>query len=230
MALVRRLSDSSNPRSLASRFRARRFARLEAAVGRLGRPLRILDAGGTNEFWESTTWASDPACEIVLVNLEPQESLHANIKAVRGDVTDLSAFEDRSFDLAFSNSTIEHLFTLDRQEAMAREIRRVANAYWVQTPNFWFPVEPHFHWFGWQWLPEPARVAMIRRFRCGWRGPCSDPQRARELVREVRLLDGRELRSLFPDATILRERFLGLTKSWIVTRALDVSNTSALSR
>jgi hypothetical protein len=99
---------------------------------------------------------------------------------------------------------------------MARETRRVARAYWVQTPNYWFPMEPHFLVPGWQWLPESARVAAIRRRRLGWRGPVPDADEARESVREIRLMRRTELARMFPDATLRPERFGGLVKSWIV--------------
>ena len=109
---------------------------------------------------------------------------------------------------------IEHLFTLENQTAMANEIRRVAAAYWVQTPNFWFPVEPHFMIPGWQWLPEDTRVAILRRRGVGWAGRCEDPAHARRVVEEHRLMRRAELASLFPDAQIVGERFGGFTKSW----------------
>ena len=44
-----------------------------------------------------------------------------------------------------------------------------------------------------------------------------------EFVDEVRLLDARELRGLFPGARIRRERFLGLTKSLIAVSEESVS-------
>jgi len=149
------------------------------------------------------------------VNLKPEERKHPNITPVQGDATDLSGFGDGSFDVAFSNSVIEHLFTAEKQAAMAREVRRVGKAYWVQTPNFWFPIEPHFHVPGWQWLPVRVRVELLRRRRCGWNGPCPDPQVARKAVEEVRLLRRGEVRKLFPTATIWPERVFGLVKSWV---------------
>jgi hypothetical protein len=38
------------------------------------------------------------------------------------------------------------------------------------------------------------------------------------LVEEYRLLTYREMRELFPDCEIRRERFLGLTKSYVAVR------------
>jgi hypothetical protein len=38
------------------------------------------------------------------------------------------------------------------------------------------------------------------------------------LCREIRLLDVGEMKRLFPDAEIVRERFLGMTKSIIAIR------------
>ncbi len=91
----------------------------------------------------------------------------------------------------------------------------------MQTPNYWFPIEPHFQFIGWQWLPESTRVAILRRRKCGWRAKTPDPERARELVREVRLMTKRELQQLFPPARIAPERFVGLTKSWIAIGGFD---------
>jgi hypothetical protein len=111
---------------------------------------------------------------------------------------------------------------------MASEIQRVGKAYWVQTPNFWFPMEPHFHVPAWQWLPVSVRVAMLRRWRCGWRGPCSDAAQARELVLELRLMRHRELKTLFPGGVLIPEKFWGLVKSWTVVGCL--SETKQRSR
>ncbi len=223
MPLMQRLADAERPGSLSNRLRSRRFRLFERLTGpmraSMTRPLRIVDLGGTAGFWEHRGWADRRDIEITTVNHEPDRPDvpgHANIRAIRGDVTDLGHLADDSFDVAFSNSVIEHLYTPDRQAVMAGELRRLAPAFWLQTPNYWFPMEPHFHVVGWQWMPIAVRTTVIQRRRCGWRGPCRDVEAADAAVREVRLMTRRELRRLFPEAVIRPERFGGLVKSWIV--------------
>jgi len=220
LPMIRRLADDENANSLANRLRQRRFQLFEAFVAKVPRPLTILDVGGTNAFWERRGWASSEEFQITTLNLFAEEKRHRNIEPVAGDATNLAGFANKSFDVVFSNSVIEHLFTLENQRRMASEVQRVGKAYWVQTPNFWFPMEPHFHVPAWQWLPVGMRVALIRRWRCGWRGPCPDPAQAREVVSELRLMRGYELKKLFPGGTLIPEKFCGLVKSWTVAGGL----------
>jgi hypothetical protein len=213
--------DDRDAASFSHRMRARRFARFEQAVAALPRPLSILDVGGTSEFWRQRGWADRSDVHITLVNLEAEEQVCANILPTAGDARALD-FEDDALHLAFSNSVIEHLFTLDNQRLMAAEMQRVAPAYWVQTPNFWFPVEPHYLTLGWQWLPVKTRVEILRRRPVGQMGRCPDPAFAERTVREVRLLRRGELVRLFPGATLVPERFGGLVKSWTAVGGLPV--------
>lgn len=201
---------------LSRRMRGRRFDRFAALAERLPKPLTILDVGGRAAFWAAHGWAGREEVRIVTGNIEPQQKEYDNIDPIELDATNMSQFDDKSVDLVFSNSVIEHLFTWENQVKMAREVRRVGRAYWVQTPNYWFPMEPHFRVPGWQWLPEWARVALLRRRRCGWRDRTPDPAIALALVREVKLLSHWQLRMLFPDAQFWGERWLGLLKSLVV--------------
>jgi hypothetical protein len=212
--VLRWLANNTKPSTFANHLRARRFHKFEASVAQLPRPLRILDVGGTNAFWENRGWHRRADIEILTLNIAAEEQRHVNIKPLTGDATNLTKFDDRSIDVVFSNSVIEHLFTFENQRRMAAEIQRVGKAYWIQTPNFWFPMEPHFHVIGWQWLPVEVRTSILQRRACGWRGPCADPIGARRLVEEVRLLTRRELQMLFPSATIVAEWFCGFVKSW----------------
>jgi Methyltransferase domain len=212
--MLRHLSDSDNPGSFANRLRARRFEQFEAWTTRMPRPLRILDVGGTTEFWENRGWHERTDVEILTLNLQPELQRYASVKPIVGDATNLGDFADHSVDVLFSNSVIEHLFTFENQRRMAAEVQRVGKAFWVQTPNFWFPIEPHFHFIGWQWLPVAVRSSILQRRTIGWRGPCADPAGAKRLVEEVRLLTRKEMEVLFPGAILIPERFGGLVKSW----------------
>lgn len=219
--MFRKLASSDEPNSFANKLRAKRFEQFETWTARFPRPLRILDVGGTNAYWENRGWHARDDVEILTINLIAEGQLHRNIKPLTGDATNLSEFADQSMDVVFSNSVIEHLFTFENQRRMASEVQRVGKAFWVQTPNFWFPMEPHFHIIGWQWLPVSVRCSIIQKRVCGWRGPCPDPIEARRAVEELRLLTRTELQELFPGATLLAERFGGVVKSWTAVRGFD---------
>jgi SAM-dependent methyltransferase len=112
-------------------------------------------------------------------------------------------FGDREFAVAYSNSVIEHVVAPDDRRALAAELQRVGERWFVQTPNRWFPVEPHALLPFVHWLPR-------RLGRRLWRlGVSDDP------FDDTLLLDARQLRELFPEAVIVRERLGPLTKSLI---------------
>jgi hypothetical protein len=215
----RGFADAYDPRSLSNKMRSQRFGVFEQMIADLPRPVRVLDVGGTVAFWESRGLGDTPNdVHVTLFNMSEVDVPHAGFVSVAGDAADLSRFERDQFDVVFSNSVIEHLFTRERQFAMANEIERIGKRYWVQTPSFWFPIEPHFHVPGWQWLPKRVRTRLLMRRRCGWRGPEPDQTRARTMVDEVRLLRPTELRKMFPTGSLLRERFGGVTKSYVLAR------------
>ena len=62
-------------------------------------------------------------------------------------------FEDKRFDVCWSNAVIEHVGNHGRQVAFINEIRRVSKTAFITTPNRFFPIEVHtrtpfLHWFG----------------------------------------------------------------------------------
>lgn len=213
---LRKAADISSPNSLANRLRGRRFALFASMIDKLPKPIRIIDIGGTLSYWQQRGWVGKSGVQIIVVNLDAKEDVCDNVTVKSGNALDLSEYGDRVFDVAYSNSVIEHLFSLENQGRMAAEVQRIAKAFWIQTPNYWFPIEPHFHVPGWQWLPRSVRVALLMRYRCGWRGPVSDRKLAEALVDEVRLMNSIELKSLFPNAVVWREKFFGMTKSLVI--------------
>lgn len=189
------------------RWREQRYARfLELCHVEPGE--RILDvgagAGGALERFNTTN-------EIVAVDLEPLESEwleQDNVEVQVADATKLP-FADGEFPLAFSSSVIEHIPT-ELQQAFADEIRRVAERYYVQTPNRYFPIEPHYQFPFFQFFPERLQRWLNSHFTLGWREKGS--------WEEANLLSAGDLRRLFPDGEIHREKLFGLTKSLMVVR------------
>jgi Methyltransferase domain len=178
------------------------------------RPLTILDVGGTAAFW-NTLGFSREGVEIVLLNVRNEPSDPPHLRSIVGDARDLTQFGDKSIDVVYSNSVIEHVGDLREQGRMADEIRRVAKRYFVQTPNKYFPIEPHFLVPGYQFMPLNLKTFLLTKSRLGWTERERDWSRAQEIAGSVRLLSEREVRRLFPEAAIYRERFSGLTKSVI---------------
>ena len=206
----------------ANRFRQNRLNRFLAVVDDViatKGTCRILDVGGKAAYWLGLEplWR-DRKCHITLVNLESETVPDERFSSVAGDACDLGQFDASQFDLVHSNSVIEHVGLWRDQWKMAQEIRRVAPRYFVQTPNYWFPVEPHLRMPVMHWLPEPWRVAIVMRRACGFYPRARSADEARRILDDAHLIDARAMAELFPDATIERERFAGFTKSLIAIR------------
>jgi hypothetical protein len=205
-------------------FRPKRIRLLYQLLG-ITANMRVLDMGGGAFFWDLATTLGLPIPEVTVLNIRPAgNQKRPFLKWVVGDAR-ATTFEDSSFDIVFSNSLIEHLGDLDSQAQFAREVHRLAPNYFVQTPDRRFPVEPHIlapfvHWF-----PDGVRRRAIRNFSVwGLLNRPSD-EKCEELVREIRLLTGPQMKELFPDAELVTEHFLGLPKSVIAVRLAQPSTT-----
>jgi len=226
---LRDLADPTRPTSLASRFRARRGAAVRALIAEIaarnGR-CAILDLGGTPDYWIKigVDFLRQHKVSIEIVNREPGElGVGASADDVMslsvGDACALPQFADNSFDLVHSNSVIEHVHSWNNMIAFAAETRRLSENYYVQTPYFWFPIDPHFFTVPFfHWLPAPVRAWLLHNFPIAHSGRIADYSRAVNVVEGVTLLDKKQFSWLFPDAEIRFERVLGLPKSLIATR------------
>jgi hypothetical protein len=200
--LVRPFSDR------ARRIRMRMFARLM----QVKEGMTVLDLGGQPMIWESFP----VPLNITILNL-PGAARRAGMsqhtfRYVEGDACRVVSLEDRSFDIVFSNSVIEHVGPEDRQAAFAGEVRRLGKSYWVQTPAKWFPIEPHCGMPFWWFYPVQLRADLIERWRKklpAWT----------DMVEQTRVLTRSDLRRLFPEATVRTERFLGISKSYVIYHA-----------
>ncbi len=183
---------------------------------------RVLDIGGTEQTW-TTESGSNTDFPVTLLNLRMYDSpRQSRFRLMQGDATSLP-FADNSFDLAFSNSVIEHLGTWQQQKRYACEARRVACKLWIQTPARSFPIEAHLLAPYIQYLPKHIQHRLVALTPRG----LLTPDEVHQIVDEVRLLTYREMQMLFPDCVILRERLFGLTKSYIAVRASAESRVDA---
>jgi len=216
MSLLQKLSDPSRPGSIARRFRERRFAFFSRLLESVPRPIRLLDIGGTESFWETMGFLGSGNIEITICNVTPLPPPgHPGVRLVQADACELGIFRDGEYDVVFSNSVIEHVGDMSRCRAMADEVQRVGRRYFVQTPNRHFPIDPHFPFPFFQFLPLAARTFLVQRLPLAWVGQIRDPVNARAAAQSVRLLTEAELRSLFPGCEVYREKFLGMTKSFV---------------
>lgn len=208
-------ADNSNPTSWASKLRRDRLASFLRLVPPGTNAISVLDVGGTEEFWLNAWEERCDRLSITLLNVTASPlSGGRSMRSIAGDARDLSCFADKEFDFCFSNSVIEHVGTLGDQKKMADEVQRVARGYFIQTPNRYFVLEPHFHFPGWAQMPVWTRTALHRRMNLGWLKAEPDYLQARMNVEQTRLLSQREFRLLFPRAEMLTEKVGPLTKSF----------------
>lgn len=217
---LRKLTDYSNPLSFGSRFRSRRFGRFlqmaEQVFGQYGK-VHILDAGGTPEYWNLLSDADAERLNVQITVLNMYESLPCTkpyIHYVQGDACEMPQFRDGQFHLVYSNSVIEHVGLWYQKEQFAREVKRVGKAYYIQTPNFYFPVEPHFLFPFFHWLPQNLQIFFCMHMRLGYYKKCHSVAESLTLLQYNDMLSKKEFTRLFPEAAIMKEKFLGLTKSF----------------
>ncbi len=143
-------------------------------------------------------------------DISPIEERYPSVAVVSGDGRTLP-FPDQSFDIAYSNAVIEHVGSREDQLRFLRELSRVGKRGFLTTPNRHFPIEVHtriplLHLL----LPKALFDRFLRFIGKGW---AADGY--------MNLLSENDLRTLLrdadiPDATIIRNRFLGFTMTFTV--------------
>ncbi len=215
----------SDKNSIEFGFRARRFASIERVLKLILEEkgtANIIDLGGTETYWlvgKDFIDANRHRLNITIVNITDESPENGDIFTYhRGSASDPALFRDRQFDFVHSNSVIEHLGSYDAMKVFAENTRRLAPRYYVQTPNYWFPYEPHFRFPGFQYLPRNVRRALIMRYSLGFFSRIDDRAEAEDIIRHHSLLSTHQMTKLFPDAVISHEKFAGLNKSIMAIR------------
>jgi SAM-dependent methyltransferase len=182
---------------VAARARAHRHARFFPLTG-IEPGARVVDVGCGSLGLR----ALEPELDITGVDLAEHPEYPGPF--VQADAAAGLPFADDEFDLVYCNSVIEHV-TPERRRAFAAELKRVGRGWYVQTPAWSFPIEPHALLPAAHWLPVRLRK---RYWRLGAAGEWEN----------ISLLRSAEMQELF-GAPILEERMGRLVKSWIALRA-----------
>jgi len=161
----------------------------------------ILDVGGTFDFWKDLDFEN-----VTIINVIAEKS-NDKIKSIIYGGGHMP-FNDYEFDVVFSNSVIEHVGDFCDQKLFATEVQRVSKRYFLQTPSFWFPYEPHAMIPFFQFIPSNLKMWL--------RAVYPKSTYPIEELLSIRLLTKRELKYLFPDATIITERMFLLPKSYYI--------------
>ena len=219
------LATTAPPTSRDNTFRKRRFAHfrklVESVLAQNG-ACRILDIGGSADYWRvyGADLMADVRVSISLLNLCYPDDKYSSefdwkFERLTGDARRLDSIADKSFDVAHSNSVIEHVGRWHDMCAMAGEVRRVARLHHVQTPYWGFPIEPHNRTPFFHWLPEQFRYRLVLSCDLGFWSWALSVDEAMRKVQSSYLLDRRQFAALFPTSSIHSEIVYGLTKSLV---------------
>lgn len=221
---------ASPARRLSAHFRERRSAplrhRIEQLSAQLGGRVRIVDLGGTAGYWRAIgyDWMRRFGVEVVCVNASGSELQRGGagddpVTLAIGDACNMHDHADNSFDMVHTNSVIEHVGRWRDMEAFAREVRRLAPVYYVQTPYFWCPVDPHFYRIPlFHWLPVSWKLKLLARISPGHFKATKDIGKLMNAIEGSALLDRAQFRTLFPDARIRFEMIGPIPKSLLAER------------
>ncbi|NJR63972.1 MAG: methyltransferase domain-containing protein [Cyanobacteria bacterium CRU_2_1] len=224
MKRITKLADERESDSLSVQLRKKRFGLFTSLMASVPTPVKLIDVGGTAGIWEREWFSQGQSdeIEILLLNQKEIPVAHPRIKSVTGDATNMKKFQDQEFDVVFSNSVIEHVGDYEDQRRMANEVCRIGKRYFLQTPNRYFPIEPHLIFPFFQFLPLAIQVWLVMHFDLGWCKKIADKQEAISFVQSIKLLSKQELINLFPKAKLFEEKVFGLTKSFIVYDGWEV--------
>ena len=221
MNILKNIASSNKTDNLSSRFRRKRFKIFQTYLAKvaLTNP-KILDVGGTEDYWNQINLIFGTNFQPIINNISKDEIGRSNFSGIVDDCKYLSSVKDNTFDIAYSNSVIEHLTSFEDQCDMAYNIKRVAKYYFIQTPAFIFPLEPHFLFPFFHWLPKKVRIWFILNFNLGWYQKCQSSIEAKKLVDSIRILKKKELKLLFKDEHIITERLFFIPKSYTLTNMI----------
>jgi SAM-dependent methyltransferase len=117
-------------------------------------------------------------------------------------------FADQEFDVVFSSAVLEHVGDRDAQTAFVAEMLRVGRAFFLTTPNRWFPVDFHTMVPLAHWMPRRFHQRLLAAAGLDFWAQTDN----------LNLLSARTLQSLFPhgaETQVAKERLAGMTSNLI---------------
>ena len=232
--IMKKYTDLTDPNSFRSKIRRKRLKHLIQFISDIIErenltTIRICDLGGTYRYWflfpfnkfEKVTF------EITIVNLdsiiEDEKTKYAaqldysnlSFKTEVGNACDLPQYETDRFDLTTSNSVVEHVGGWYNIKMFASESQRVSKYHFIQTPNYWFPVEPHYVLPLIHFLPRPIHTRLLMLIK----GRPFD--KATSNFENNRMLTKSEFKYVYPNSALIKEKFLLLNKSFTLHSKLN---------
>jgi hypothetical protein len=210
--MVAKLIDPDCAGSLTHRVRQHRNEEFKRRFPDLA-DMRVLDLGGTAVSWR-------------VLGMRPSSVTIVNLDGVGGpyepwmEIVNADACNGGfgKYDLVFSNSLMEHLGGHARRQQFAEVVQESASSWWIQTPYRYFPIEPHWMFPGFQFLPFRARVMVCQHWNTLHAPALKDWAEAAELVASTELISGTEMRAYFPTSEIWYERIAGVPKSLVAMK------------
>jgi len=190
---------------------------------------KILDLGGGTGSYISGLLLFKSNIYIADIDEDDlKQSAEKGFTPIRLDDNGVLPYSDHYFDIVFCSSVIEHAtvpkkdifsiqtnkafreISLKKQKFFADEIRRVSKGYFVQTPYKYFPLESHSRLpVILVLLPRKLQIKIIAFFRKFWFARTTP---------DWNLLTVEDMKYLFPDAKIIKERAILLTKSLMAVK------------
>lgn len=187
--------------------------------------MRILDVGAeinptgerSLQFIDNYPWKHN----VSAINLSSEhisliKQYYPEVNARVSDACNLP-WEDKHFDIVYSNAVIEHLGNFERQKKMATEIMRVGKSWFVTTPNRWYPFEFHLRLPFVTWLPGHSYL---------WVGRLVSYNHVRRKYvfgakrSGTRLMTAKELELCFPGGKIIKQRVTFMAETLVCVGGL----------
>lgn len=180
--------------------------------------VKIVDLGGTESYWNivGDDFLNKNKVKITMINLINYRIKNKKIFSLINKDFFKYEFKNSSFDLSFSNSVIEHLGDESKISSFCNLHMNISKHYYLQTPNKYFFIEPHFMFPFFNFLPRVVQLFILSNFNIG-NFKKNDLDYAIKELDQIRMLSKKDLERYFPKGKIMNEKFFFMNKSFIVT-------------